>query len=93
MRGGISAIGHDTISQTKSAVPPVRSADWTDSSRGELGLQPFAPWLIANGSNADQKHFLMRSTQAALDLCAGASRHDAKERRRSSWPQYSGRWC
>jgi hypothetical protein len=37
--------------------------------------------------------FWMRSTQAALDLCAGASRHDAKERRRSSWPQYSGRWC
>jgi hypothetical protein len=72
MRGSITAIGHDTISQTKSALPPVR-----------LGLQPFAPWRIAEWQQCGPETLSgFAVPQAALDLCAGASRHDAKERRR-----------
>ena len=34
-------------SWTRTAGPPLRSADWTDSSGGELGLQSSAPSFIA----------------------------------------------
>jgi hypothetical protein len=47
MSGTIEAIERHIPSRPRPAGPPVRSADWTDSSRGELGLQPSAPSLIA----------------------------------------------
>jgi hypothetical protein len=43
----IEAIEYHIMSRTRPAVPPVRSASRTDSSCGELGLQPSAPRLIA----------------------------------------------